>query len=161
MRTVGDMRGRLAGTLLRGTIAVATSALMLGTFVGLSAAAPGGEHGKPAQSQKQNGQPASNQSRGNSVNAPGQVAKSQAATSGDALDPEELSTRPGWGCGDTNHLHSGPPGDPDAVSPCTEEVITITTTAVSGTETITETITTTGTVTSTSTETVTTTTATI
>jgi len=28
------------------------------------------------------------------------------------------STKPGWGCGDTNHTHSGPPGNPGASSPC-------------------------------------------
>ncbi|HEY8806352.1 MAG TPA: hypothetical protein VIN70_02045 [Candidatus Limnocylindria bacterium] len=28
------------------------------------------------------------------------------------------STKPGWGCGDTNHTHSGPPGHPGATSPC-------------------------------------------
>jgi len=27
------------------------------------------------------------------------------------------STRPGWGCGDTNHEHSGPPGRPGATPP--------------------------------------------
>src|SRR5207249_1341329 len=26
-------------------------------------------------------------------------------------------TRPGWGCGDTNHTHSGPPGRPSATPP--------------------------------------------
>lgn len=26
--------------------------------------------------------------------------------------------RPGWGCGDTNHTHTGPPGNPGATSPC-------------------------------------------
>jgi len=26
-------------------------------------------------------------------------------------------TRPGWGCGDTNHKHSGPPGRPTATPP--------------------------------------------
>jgi hypothetical protein len=25
--------------------------------------------------------------------------------------------RPGWGCGDTNHTHSGPPGRPNATPP--------------------------------------------
>jgi hypothetical protein len=31
-------------------------------------------------------------------------------------------TRPGWGCGDTNHTHSGPPGRPGATPPpgCTQ-----------------------------------------
>ena len=27
-------------------------------------------------------------------------------------------TRPGWGCGDTNHVHTGPPGNPNATNPC-------------------------------------------
>ncbi len=26
--------------------------------------------------------------------------------------------RPGWGCGDENHNHTGPPGNPGASSPC-------------------------------------------
>jgi hypothetical protein len=26
-------------------------------------------------------------------------------------------TKPGWGCGDTNHTHSGPPGRPGATPP--------------------------------------------
>ncbi len=26
--------------------------------------------------------------------------------------------RPGWGCGDDEHEHLGPPGNPDASSPC-------------------------------------------
>jgi len=29
-----------------------------------------------------------------------------------------VGVRPGWGCGDKNHTHSGPPGRPDADSPC-------------------------------------------
>jgi hypothetical protein len=29
-----------------------------------------------------------------------------------------VGMRPGWGCGDKNHEHSGPPGRPDADSPC-------------------------------------------
>lgn len=29
-----------------------------------------------------------------------------------------VGTRPGWGCGDKNHVHTGPPGRPDAQSPC-------------------------------------------
>jgi hypothetical protein len=27
-------------------------------------------------------------------------------------------TKPGWGCGDTNHDHTVPPGNPNATSPC-------------------------------------------
>lgn len=37
------------------------------------------------------------------VNAPGTVGT--------------VGVRPGWGCGDKNHTHSGPPGRPDADPP--------------------------------------------
>src|SRR5579872_2855650 len=34
-------------------------------------------------------------------------------------------TRPGWGCGDTNHVHTGPPGlGAGAVSPCGNHGVT-------------------------------------
>lgn len=31
------------------------------------------------------------------------------------------SARPGWGCGDKNHVHTGPPGNADAKSPCNKK----------------------------------------
>ncbi len=31
---------------------------------------------------------------------------------------EARPQRPGWGCGDDNHEHLGPPGNPDMASPC-------------------------------------------
>ena len=36
-----------------------------------------------------------------------------------AAAPKDSTTgaRPGWGCGDTNHKHSGPPGRPGATPP--------------------------------------------
>ena len=36
-----------------------------------------------------------------------------------AAAPHDSTTgaRPGWGCGDTNHTHSGPPGRPGATPP--------------------------------------------
>ena len=36
-----------------------------------------------------------------------------------AAAPKDSTTgaRPGWGCGDTNHKHSGPPGRPNATPP--------------------------------------------
>jgi len=42
------------------------------------------------------------------VNAPAAAPKDSTGASG---------TRPGWGCGDTNHTHSGPPGRPNATPP--------------------------------------------
>jgi len=31
------------------------------------------------------------------------------------------SARPGWGCGDTKHEHTVPPGNPNATSPCNKK----------------------------------------
>src|SRR5947207_3136534 len=47
------------------------------------------------------------------VNSPAAAPKDTTGASG---------TRPGWGCGDTNHTHSGPPGRPNATPPpgCTK-----------------------------------------
>lgn len=47
------------------------------------------------------------------VHAPAAAPKDGTAASG---------TRPGWGCGDTHHKHSGPPGRPGATPPpgCTK-----------------------------------------
>lgn len=53
------------------------------------------------------------------------VAAQQQTGDPTGLSPAQASpdsvtggTRPGWGCGDTNHEHSGPPGNPGATSPC-------------------------------------------
>ncbi|HEV8537179.1 MAG TPA: hypothetical protein VGR87_15855 [Candidatus Limnocylindria bacterium] len=47
------------------------------------------------------------------VNTPASAPRDSSAGAG---------TRPGWGCGDTKHTHSGPPGRPDATPPpgCTK-----------------------------------------
>jgi len=46
---------------------------------------------------------------------------SEVAVSARAAAPKDSTsasgTRPGWGCGDTNHKHSGPPGRPTATPP--------------------------------------------
>jgi hypothetical protein len=42
------------------------------------------------------------------TNAPAAAPKDSTGAAG---------TRPGWGCGDTNHTHSGPPGRPNATPP--------------------------------------------
>jgi hypothetical protein len=146
------MRGPIRQRLIQLGVASATSAVMLSAFVGLSAAAPshggggphGGGQGHAIVSAASHNQP-SPSPHGNSANAPGH----------DADD-----TRPGWGCGDKNHVHSGPPGNPDAESPCEHHVVTTTKTTVSGTETLTVTVTETETGTETVTETVTATTTT-
>jgi len=46
-------------------------------------------------------------------------------TTAPAAAPSDSTTgaRPGWGCGDKNHTHSGPPGRPGATPPpgCTKK----------------------------------------
>ena len=84
------MRGTMLRRLLQVGIVVAISTIMLGATAGLSAAAPGG-HGHSGEGR--------------------QNASDQAGDPG--------GTRPGWGCGDTNHVHTGPLGlGLGAVSPC-------------------------------------------
>ena len=52
--------------------------------------------------------------------------KTDVAVSERAAEPKNNTaasgTRPGWGCGDTKHKHSGPPGRPGATPPpgCTK-----------------------------------------
>jgi hypothetical protein len=65
--------------------------------------------------------PQANQGAGRSgANSPPAGANSaSSATSAKALGDE----RPGWGCGDANHVHTGPPGNPDpGESGCTKSV---------------------------------------
>src|SRR6266542_3838102 len=40
------------------------------------------------------------------------------STPGPTHTPLPEGVLPGWGCGDDNHEHIGPPGNPDADSPC-------------------------------------------
>ena len=58
------------------------------------------DHGAAVAAQQQTGDP---------------TAFSPAQASPDSVT---VGTRPGWGCGDVNHDHSGPPGKPGATSPC-------------------------------------------
>ena len=60
--------------------------------------------------------------------------------------------RPGWGCGDANHVHTGPPGRPGAASPC-DAVESTATATPTGTATATPTGTATATPTGTATAT--------
>ena len=48
-----------------------------------------------------------------------ETAENEVTVSAPAAAPTDSTTsaRPGWGCGDTNHKHSGPPGRPGATPP--------------------------------------------
>jgi hypothetical protein len=95
---------------------------MLGVFFAVGGIAPGAD-GQVAMAAKGGNGGGKGQAKGHSStekHGNGHSAK---------LDD---GTRPGWGCGDQNHEHTGPPGNPDAESPCKTEAITTT-------ETVTET----------------------
>lgn len=53
---------------------------------------------------------------GKSTTANEVVANAPAAAPKDSTSGAS-GPRPGWGCGDTNHTHSGPPGRPNATPP--------------------------------------------
>jgi len=48
-----------------------------------------------------------------------ETTENEVAVNASAAAPKDSTTgaRPGWGCGDTNHKHSGPPGRPGATPP--------------------------------------------
>ena len=163
------LRGNIRQRLIQGSVAAATSAIMLGAFVGLSAAAPPAGHGASESSHAEashghaNSGSANENTAGSHSNAGG--ANDAASSDGAAEQgrgqsgPDTDGTRPGWGCGDPNHVHTGPPGGGAGFDPCTIHVVTRTRTLVTGTETETITETLTGTETETTTETGTTTTS--
>jgi K+-transporting ATPase c subunit len=48
-----------------------------------------------------------------------ETTENEVTVNAPAAAPKDMTTgaRPGWGCGDTNHKHSGPPGRPGATPP--------------------------------------------
>ena len=45
-------------------------------------------------------------------------AKGKNKVKSQIVTPDSDQYRPGWGCVDKNHIHTGPPGNPGATSPC-------------------------------------------
>ncbi|MHB8620872.1 MAG: hypothetical protein ACYDAG_15080 [Chloroflexota bacterium] len=156
--------------VIQGAVALATSGLMLVAFVGLSSAdSPGhghgdGQHGDHAAAQIdaiKHGEDHASQPSPEADHASQPSPEADHADHGSPADKadthDKQGDRPGWGCGDINHIHVGPPGGGDGFDPCTVHVVTRTRTLVSGseTETVTETETETGTGTATTTQTAT------
>ena len=84
--------------------ALVTTALMLipfAAFGGVGLAASAAQKAVYAVAHNQN------QAKGKSKSQGSQV-----------VTPDQDQYRPGWGCGDKNHIHTGPPGNPGATSPC-------------------------------------------
>ena len=166
--------GAFRQRLIQGGIATGASGIMLAAFFGLSAAAPpaGAGHGNGhadqghgnQQAQASQGNSGGSQAaagQGNSGGAPGDrgraIGLERREAAGTLTDSDERS---GWGCGDLNHVHTGPAGGGGGFDPCTFRVVTRTLTTVSGTETQTLTVTETETQTATTSSTETTTAAT-
>ena len=112
---------QLAGAATRDTTSGTTTAsvsttLTAGTTVTLpeQASATAQDHAAAGlatanESKNEQGESAARaNNQGNAVRANGPAAAPQDGSAG---------ARPGWGCGDTNHTHSGPPGRPNATPP--------------------------------------------
>ena len=60
--------------------------------------------------------------QGNARSAEARAAVANLISSATTLPQASTVTtkpsRPGWGCGDKNHMHTGPPGNPTATKPC-------------------------------------------
>jgi hypothetical protein len=52
------------------------------------------------------------------ANPADETAAETEADDEDTGQAQDTSPKPGWGCGDTNHTHTGPSGNPGATSPC-------------------------------------------
>ena len=87
------------------------------------AAVTGGSNPSAVASNGKSHQGASEQASQENTTTENQAAENEAADNDTEAGHEAgpagtTSTRPGWGCGDTNHTHSGPPGNTGATSPC-------------------------------------------
>ena len=47
-----------------------------------------------------------------------ETTDTEVSASQEASPASSTGTKPGWGCGDVNHVHTGPPGNPNATNPC-------------------------------------------
>jgi hypothetical protein len=81
---------------------------------------PGHEGGPEAEATSVSPQPTpvSPQPTPTSVSPQPTPTPGPTSTPGPTKTPLAEGERPGWGCGDDNHEHVGPPGNPDAESPC-------------------------------------------
>ena len=87
------------------------------------AAVTGGSNPSAVASSGKSHQGASEQASNENATTENQAAENEVADNDNEAGHEAspagtTSTKPGWGCGDTNHTHSGPPGNTGATSPC-------------------------------------------
>jgi len=112
---------QVAGASTRNeTASLATSASVSAELVGTTATMTLPEQASSvAQVKSANGIATANEAIADRETATNQTT--EVAVSARAAAPKDSTsatgTRPGWGCGDTNHKHSGPPGRPTATPP--------------------------------------------
>ena len=107
---------------------LATSASISAELAGTAAAVTLPEQASATASEKSaNGIATANEAIAGRETAENETTETnEVAVSARAAAPKDTTsasgTRPGWGCGDTNHKHSGPPGRPGATPPpgCTK-----------------------------------------
>jgi len=112
---------QVAGASTRNeTASLATSASVSAEMVGTAATMTLPEQvSSVARVKSANGIATANQAIADRETATNETT--EVAVSARAAAPKDSTsasgTRPGWGCGDTNHKHSGPPGRPTATPP--------------------------------------------
>jgi len=112
---------QVAGASTRNeTASLATSASVSAELVGTTATMTLPEQASSvAQVKSANGIATANEAIADRETATNETT--EVAVSARAAAPKDSTsasgTRPGWGCGDTNHKHSGPPGRPTATPP--------------------------------------------
>jgi hypothetical protein len=119
----GEIRASRVPAVVRSrrfVAALVTTALVVVPFVAFggvhyaAAAAKGA-----AQAVSNNGGGNGNGNGNGNANANGQAQGGTSVQSNVQQNtPAGSQYRPGWGCGDPNHDHTGPPGNPGATSPC-------------------------------------------
>ena len=113
---------QVAGASTRNESAsLATSASISGELAGTTGAVTLSEQASATASEKSaNGLETANEA----FSARSRTTENEVTVNAPAAAPKDTTTgaRPGWGCGDTNHKHSGPPGRPGATPPpgCTK-----------------------------------------
>ena len=113
--TLESNAGALSAAATNAVSRVSLPAAAQGAAVAVLDAIAGGSNPSIAASQRSDGESRDKAKNGNGQSLSVISAAQSLLRAGTA---GTVGVRPGWGCGDKNHTHSGPPGRPDADSPC-------------------------------------------
>lgn len=105
------MTAQAEGSAIHQASAAATVATVTAGQVGaeVSAAAKAGDHADVVA--------AATERAANARSANANVSAPRISPTRPTANDGTVGARPGWGCGDPNHTHSGPPGRPGATPP--------------------------------------------